>query len=68
MSSDGETYRKRIEDPLIGRRSGQAMRRSALTKYREVLAAHLVMSVADLRLKKRVTERTRRQGRTVSLT
>ena len=68
MSSDGETYRNRIEDPLIGRRSGQAMRRSALTKYREVLAAHLVMSVADLRLKKRVTERTRRQGRTVSLT
>jgi hypothetical protein len=68
VSSDGETYRKRIEDPLIGRRSGQAMRRSALTKYREVLAAHLVMSVADLRLKKRVTERTRRQGRTVSLT
>jgi hypothetical protein len=44
------------------------MRRSALTKYREVLAAHLVMSLADLRLKKRVTERTRRQGRTVSLT
>jgi hypothetical protein len=68
VSSDGETYRNRIEDPLIGRRSGQAMRRSALTKYREVLAAHLVMSVADLRLKKRVTERTRRQGRTVSLT
>ena len=68
MSSDGETYRKRIEDPLIGRRSGQTMWRSAFTKYREVLAAHLVMSVADLRLKKRVTERTRRQGRTVSLT
>jgi hypothetical protein len=68
VSSDVETYRKRIEDPLIGRRSGQAMRRSALTKYREVLAAHLVMSLADLRLKKRVTERTRRQGRTVSLT
>ena len=68
MSSDGETYRKRIEDLLIGRRSGEAMWRSALTKYREVLAAHLVMSLADLRLKKRVTERTRRQGRTVSLT
>ena len=68
MSSDGETYRNRIEDPLIGRRSGEAMWRSALTKYREKLAAHLVMSVADLRLKKRVTERTRRQGRTVSLT
>jgi hypothetical protein len=68
VSSDVETYRKRIEDPLIGRRSGQAMRRSALTKYREVLAAHLVMSLADLRLKKRVTERTRRQGRTVSRT
>jgi hypothetical protein len=68
VSSDGETYRKRMEDPIIGRRSGQAMRRSALTKYREVLAAHLVMSDADLRLKKRVTERTRRQGRTVSLT
>ena len=68
MSSDGETYRKRIEDPIIGRRSSQAMRRSALTKYREVLAAHLVMSLADLRLKKRVTERTRRQGGSVSLT
>ena len=68
MSSDGETYRMRIEDAPIGRRSGQAMRRSALTKYREVLAAHLVMSIADLRLKKRITERTRRQGRTVSLT
>jgi len=68
VSSDGETYRKRIEELLIGPRSGEAMWRSALTKYREVLAAHLFMRVADLRLKKRVTERTRRQGRSVSLT
>jgi hypothetical protein len=63
---DRDPHRMRIEDALIGRRVDVATRRSALAKYRELLAARLVMSLADLRLKKRVDERIRRQGGTVS--
>ena len=38
-------------------RPGQA---SASTRIREILVAHLVLSLADLRLKKRVQQRARR--------
>jgi hypothetical protein len=59
MSSNGGTDRRKSDD--VGRRAG----RNA-PKYREILAAHLVMSLADLRLKKRVNERTRRRRGTLS--
>jgi hypothetical protein len=35
-------------------------RRPVLARYREILVAHLVLSLADLRLRKRVQERARR--------
>jgi hypothetical protein len=35
-------------------------RKSVPARYREILAAHLVLSLADLRLRKRVQERARR--------
>jgi hypothetical protein len=41
--------------------AGRGERRGAHTRYREALVAHLVMSLADLRLKKRAQERARRQ-------
>jgi hypothetical protein len=53
----------KIDDTLTDRRLGRGTRRSVPAKYRELLAAHLVMSLADLRLKKRASERTRRRGR-----
>jgi hypothetical protein len=62
MSSSG-TYQMKIDSTLSNRRNGEGTTTSALAKYREHLVAHLVMSLADLRLKKRVTERTRRQGK-----
>ena len=39
---------------------GTAARGPALPRYREILAAHLVLSLADLRLRKRVQQRARR--------
>ena len=39
---------------------GTAARAPVLARYRETLAAHLVLSIADLRLRKRVKERARR--------
>jgi hypothetical protein len=39
---------------------GTAARTPVLGRYREILAAHLVMSLADLRLRKRVQQRARR--------
>jgi hypothetical protein len=45
-------------DALAGRRA----RRPAHTRYREALVAHLVMSLADLRLRRRAQERVRRQA------
>jgi hypothetical protein len=59
MSSNGGTERRKSDD--VGRRAGRSAPR-----YREILAAHLVMSLADLRLKKRVNERIRRRGGTFS--
>jgi hypothetical protein len=57
MSSHGETSWTKIRDTLVGRRA----RRSTHMRYREALVAHLVMSLADLRLKRRAEERARRQ-------
>jgi hypothetical protein len=59
MSSNGGTDRRKSDD--VGRKAGRNAPR-----YREILAAHLVMSLADLRLKKRVNERIRRRGGTLS--
>ena len=39
---------------------GIAARTPVLSRYREILAAHLVLSLADLRLRKRVQDRARR--------
>jgi len=39
---------------------GTAARTPVLARYREMLAAHLVLNLADLRLRKRVQERARR--------
>jgi hypothetical protein len=39
---------------------GTTARTPALRRYREILAAHLVLSLADLRLRKRIQERARR--------
>jgi hypothetical protein len=58
VSSHGETARRKIDEAL-GRPSA---RRSTHTSYREALVAHLVMSLADLRLKRRTEERARRQA------
>ena len=59
MSSNGGTDRRKFDD--VGRKAGRIAH-----EYREILAAHLVMSLADLRLKKRVNERNRRRGGTLS--
>jgi hypothetical protein len=58
VSSHGETARKKIDEAL-GRPSA---RRSTHARYREALVAHLVMSLADLRLRRRTQERARRQA------
>jgi hypothetical protein len=47
----------RIEAHLF---RGTTARTPALRRYREILAAHLVLSLADLRLRKRIQERARR--------
>jgi hypothetical protein len=47
----------RIEAHLF---RGTTARTPALRGYREILAAHLVLSLADLRLRKRIQERARR--------
>jgi hypothetical protein len=39
---------------------GTAARSPVLARYRDILAAHLVLNIADLRLRKRVQERARR--------
>jgi len=39
---------------------GTAARTPVLGRYREILAAHLVLSLADLRLRKRMQQRARR--------
>jgi hypothetical protein len=39
---------------------GTGAQTPVLGRYREILAAHLVMSLADLRLRKRVQQRARR--------
>ena len=58
VSSYGETARTKIDEAL-GRPSA---RRGPRTRYREALVAHLVMSLADLRLRRRTQERARRQA------
>jgi hypothetical protein len=58
VSSHGETARTKIGDTLGRPRA----RRGAHVNYRDALAAHLVMSLADLRLKRRAQERARRQA------
>jgi hypothetical protein len=58
VSSYGETARRKVDEAL-GRPSA---RRSTHTRYREALVEHLVMSLADLRLRRRTQERARRQA------
>jgi hypothetical protein len=55
VSSYGQTSRTGTE--TLG---GTAARRPIVARYRELLAAHLVLSLADQRLRKRVQERARR--------
>ena len=51
------SFSGRIEAHLF---RGTTARTAALRGYREILAAHLVLSLADLRLRKRIQERARR--------
>jgi len=46
--SSNETYQM-IDDTLTNRRVGRGSRRSAPARFRELLVAYLVMSLADLR-------------------
>jgi hypothetical protein len=59
VSSHGETARTRIGDTLARRRAAW---RSGHRIYGEALVARLVMSLADLRLKRRAEERARRHA------
>jgi hypothetical protein len=58
VSYHDETARTKRGDALGRREAGRAARVS----YREALVARLVMSLADLRLKRRAQERARRQA------
>jgi hypothetical protein len=57
VSLHGQTSRIRTGSLALG---GISARAPVLARYRETLAAHLVLSIADLRLRKRVQERARR--------
>jgi hypothetical protein len=58
VSSNGKISR-RILAPAR-RIAGSGIARPAAATYRDILAAHLVLNLADLRLRKRVQERARR--------